>query len=132
MKLGQVLPAKSTLEYLMSSKARGLLESVISLRLARFWRVAGPELEVYDVERIRLIKELGERDGDQIVVKPENSAEFRRQTDAMLEEEIELAVKPFNIIDFEKAGLSGEDILALEAAGLLIVDWEAIDDPKDA
>ncbi len=132
MKLGQVLPAKSTLEYLMSSKARGLLESVTSLRLARFWRVAGPELEAYDVERIRLVKELGERDGDQIVVKPENGAEFRRQTDAMLDEEIELSIKPFNIIDFEKAGLSGEDILVLEAAGLLTVDWEAIDDPKDA
>lgn len=129
MKLKQYLPAKQTIEHL--SQARGLA-AVTSLRLARYWRAIKPELDAYEAERVRLVKELGERDGDQIVVKPENSAEFRRQTDAMLEEEIELSIKPFNIIDFEKAGLSGEDILVLEAAGLLTVDWEAIDDPKDA
>jgi hypothetical protein len=124
MKLGQALPAKSAIEFL--TQARGLA-AVTSIRLARYWRVIAPELDAYERERIRLVKELGEREGDQIVVKPENNAEFRRQTDAMLEEEIELAVKPFDMIDFQKAGLSGEDILALEAAGLLTVDWDTID-----
>ncbi len=129
MKLQKYLPAKAAIEYL--TQARGL-SAVTSLRLARYWRAIKPELDAYEAERVRLIKELGERDGDQIVVKPENGAEFRRQTDAMLDEEIELSIKPFNIIDFEKAGLSGEDILVLEAAGLLIVDWDAIDISEDA
>ena len=129
MKLGQVLPAKATIEFL--TQARGL-SAVTSLRLARYWRVIGPELDAYERERIRLVKTLGERVDDQIVVTQANTAEFRRQTDAMLEEEIELAVKPFDMIDFQKAGLSGEDILALEAAGLLTVDWDTIDTSEDA
>lgn len=129
MKLQKYLPAKAAIEYL--TQARGL-SAVTSLRLARYWRAIKPELDAYEAERVRLIKELGERDGDQIVVKPENSAEFRRQTEAMLEEDIELGGRPFDMIDFQKAGLSGEDILALEAAGLLIVDWEAIDMAEEA
>jgi hypothetical protein len=127
MKLGQVLPAKSSLEYLTSAKVRGLLAAVVSLRLARYWRVIGPELDAYEAERVRLVHELGERDGDEVRVRPENNAEFRQQIDAMLEEEIELVVKPFDMADFQKAGLCGEDILVLETAGLLNVDWDAID-----
>jgi hypothetical protein len=30
-------------------------------------------------------------------------------------------------LDFQKAGLSAEDIYVLETAGLLTVDWDAID-----
>lgn len=129
MKLGQFLPAKKTLEHL--AQARGLT-AVTSLRLARYWRAIGPELDAYERERVRLIHQLGERDGDQIVVKPENNAEFARQIQPMLDEEIEPAIKPFDMLDFQGVKLSVEDILALEAAGLLTVDWEAIDDPKDA
>jgi hypothetical protein len=124
MKLGQFLPAKKTLEHL--AQARGLA-AVTSLRLARYWRTIGPELDAYERERIRLVHELGERDGDEVRVKPENHAEFKRQTDAMLEEEIHLAIKPFDMLDFQKAGLSPEDIIILEAAGLLTVDWDIID-----
>lgn len=124
MKLGQVLPARETLKHLAQCRN---LAAVTSLRLARYWRVIGPELDAYEAERVRLVHELGERDGDEVRVRPENNAEFRQQIDAMLEEEIELAVKPFDMADFQKAGLCGEDILALETAGLLTVDWDAID-----
>jgi hypothetical protein len=124
MKLGQVLPAKETLKHLAQCRN---LAAVTSLRLARYWRVIGPELDAYEAERVRLVHELGERDGDEVRVRPENNAEFRQQIDAMLEEEIELAVKPFDMADFQKAGLSAEDIYVLETAGLLTVDWDAID-----
>ena len=124
MKLGQVLPARETLKHLAQCRN---LAAVTSLRLARYWRVIGPELDAYETERVRLVHELGERDGDEVRVKPENNAEFKRQIEAMLEEEIELTVKPFDMLDFQKAGLSAEDIFVLEAAGLLTVDWDAID-----
>jgi hypothetical protein len=124
MKLGQVLPAKETLKHLAQCRN---LAAVTSLRLARYWRVIGPELDAYEAERVRLVHELGERDGDEVRVRPENNAEFRQQIDAMLEEEIELVVKPFDMLDFQKAGLSAEDIYVLETAGLLTVDWDAID-----
>jgi hypothetical protein len=124
MKLGQVLPARETLKHLAQCRN---LAAVTSLRLARYWRVIGPELDAYETERVRLVHELGERDGDEVRVRPENNAEFRQQIDAMLDEEIELVVKPFDLLDFQKAGLSAEDIFALEAAGLLTVDWDAID-----
>ena len=123
MKLGQFLPAKKTLEHL--AQARGLA-AVTSLRLARYWRTIGPELDAYERERIRLVHELGERDGDEVRVRPENNAEFKRQIEAMLEEEIGLTAKPFDMLDFQKAGLSAEDIFVLEATGLLTVDWDAI------
>ncbi len=124
MKLGQVLPARETLKHLAQCRN---LAAVTSLRLARYWRVIGPELDAYEAERVRLVHELGDRDGDEVRVRPENNAEFRQQIDAMLEEQIELTVKPFDLLDFQKAGLSAEDIFALEAAGLLTVDWDAID-----
>ena len=127
MKLGQFLPAKKTLEHL--AQARGLT-AVTSLRLARYWRVIGPELDAYERERVRLVHELGERDGDEVRVRPENNDEFARQIKAMLDEEVELKVKPFDLLDFQKANLSVEDILALETAGLLTVDWDAIDADK--
>ncbi len=123
MKLGQVLPAKETLKHLAQCRN---LAAVTSLRLARYWRVIGPELDAYETERVRLVHELGERDGDEVRVKPENNAEFKRQIEAMLEEKIELTAKPFDMLDFQKAGLSAEDIFVLEAAGLLTVDWDAI------
>lgn len=127
MKLGQFLPAKKTLEHL--AQARGLT-AVTSLRLARYWRVIGPELDAYERERVRLVHELGERDGDEVRVRQENNDEFARQIKAMLDEEVELKVKPFDLLDFQKANLSVEDILALETAGLLTVDWDAIDADK--
>ncbi len=135
MKLRRALLAKSSLEYLTSAKVRGLLAAVVSLRLARYWRVIKPELDAYETERVRLVYELGELvhvvdeqgEREEIRVKPENEPEFKRQTTPMLDEEIELAVKPFDMIDFQKVGLCGEDILALETAGLLNVDWDAID-----
>lgn len=123
MKLGQVLPARETLKHLAQCRN---LAAVTSLRLARYWRVIGPELDAYEAERVRLVHELGERDGDEVRVRPEHNAEFRQQIDAMLDEEIELIVKPFDLLDFQKAGLSAEDIFVLEAAGLLTVDWDAI------
>jgi len=127
MKLGQFLPAKKTLEHL--AQARGLA-AVTSLRLARYWRVIGLELDAYERERVRLVHELGERDGDEVRVRPENNDEFARQIKAMLDEEVDLKVKPFDLLDFQKANLSVEDILALETAGLLTVDWDAIDADK--
>lgn len=131
MKLGQLVPAKPALEYLTSAKVRGLLTAVTSLRLARYWRVIGPEFNTYERERVRLVHALGERDGDEVRVKPENNAEFAQQVQAMLDEEIELAVKPFAMSDFQKAGLSPEDIISLEAAGLLTVDWDAIEEASN-
>lgn len=125
MKLGKVLPAKKAIEYL--TQARGLT-AVISLRLARYWRILGPELDAYERERIRLIKELGVRDGDEIRVKPENETEFQRQINAMLDEDVELTIKPFDLIDFQAANLSVADILALETAGLLTVNWDEVDE----
>jgi hypothetical protein len=122
MKLGQVLPARETLKHLAQCRN---LAAVTSLRLARYWRVIGPELDAYEAERVRLVYQMGDRDGDEVRVRPENNAEFWQQIEAMLEEEI-LAVKPFDMLDFQKAGLSAEDIFVLEAAGLLTVDWDAI------
>ena len=123
MKLKNYVAAKKSLLHLTQCRN---LAAVTSLRLARYWRVIGPELDAYETERVRLVHELGERDGDEVRVRPENNAEFKRQIEAMLEEEIELAVKPFDMLDFQKAGLSVEDIFVLEAAGLLTVDWDAI------
>lgn len=132
MKLGQYVPAKPTLEYLSSAKVRGLLTAVVSLRLARIWRVIGPEMDAYENERVRLVHHLGERDGDEVRVKPENNAEFSRQIQAMLDEEIGLNARPFDMADFQKAGLSPEDYLALEAAGLIVIDWDVLDPHDEA
>ncbi len=127
MKLGQCVPARPALEYLSSAKVRGLLTAVTSLRLARIWRVIGPELDAYERERVRLVHELGEREGDEVRVKPENNAEFVRQIQPMLDEEIALNVRPFDMADFQKAGLAPEDYLALETAGLVVIDWDTLD-----
>lgn len=132
MKLKNYVAAKKSLLHLTQCRN---LAAVTSLRLARYWRVIKPELDAYETERVRLVYELGELvhvvdelgEREEIRVKPENEPEFKRQTTPMLDEEIELAVKPFDMLDFQKAGLSAEDIFALETAGLLNVDWDAID-----
>lgn len=125
MKLKQFIPVRETLERLAHTKG---MPAAVTLRLARYWRTLGPELATYERERVRLVHELGFNDGQTITVLRENEATFNEQIEAMQAEEIELNIKPFDMIDFQNAGLSVVEILALEDAGLLTVDWQNIEE----
>ena len=125
MKLKQFVPVKGVLERLVN--VRGL-PAAVSLRLARYWRTLGPELEAYEQERVRLVYELGEKDekGNTIVM-PDNMPALNEQIAAMQAQEIELKIKPFDTIDFQNAELTVAEILGLEGAGLLTVDWDNLE-----
>ena len=120
MNLKQFIPAKNALERLVTVRE---MPAAVSLRLARYWRTLGPELAAYEQERVNLVYALGEKDarGDTRVT-PANEAAFNEQIEAMQAQEIELKMKPFDMIDFQNAELTAAEILALDGAGLLTVD----------
>ena len=131
MNLKQLLEAQNAINLLIN--ARGL-PSVTQLRLARFWRTVKPELEAYEAERLRLAADLGELNEartEYLFPDPEKRAAFNEQVAAMQNEEIALTIRPFDVTDFKNAGLSVLDILALEATGLLVMDWDALDEGAD-
>lgn len=123
--LGQFVPVHQTIERL--TEVRGL-PAAVSLRLARYWRTLRPELDTYERERVRLIYELGTQHGEEVRVNPENEASFNEQIAAMQGQELDLKIKPFDMIDLQRAELTVAEILALEQAGLLTVNWGELDD----
>ena len=125
MQLKQFVSVKGVLERLVN--VRGL-PAAVSLRLARYWRTLGPELETYERERVRLVHELGAKDAQgNVRVTPDNESAFNAQIEAMQADEVELKIKPFDMIDFQNAELTVAEILGLEGAGLLTVDWDNLE-----
>lgn len=88
IKMKRIVAGRQMLGYLMGTP----LPASLSLRLSRLARAADAELEAFDIERIRLAKDLGEtKDGQQFTFSvPEKREEFERQMEAMGEEEVQL------------------------------------------
>ncbi|MCB1716090.1 MAG: hypothetical protein KDK05_13275 [Candidatus Competibacteraceae bacterium] len=126
MTIRQLIEAQGAIQMLRQS--RNVLAAQISLRLARFWRHVQPEYEAYQVEEIRLFREKGIEEGGRYVLPLEPAArkEFLAELEAMQAEEIELRIKPFDYDDIKPAGPSADDILALAACGLLLIDWDTL------
>lgn len=123
--LKQFVPVKEILERLVNLRG---LTAAVSLRLARYWRTLGPELTAYEQERVKLVYALGQQDAQgNTRVTAANESAFNEQIEAMQDQEIELKIKPFDMNDFQNAELTVAEILALEEAGLLTVDWDSLD-----
>lgn len=127
MNLKQLIEAQGAIQALLNQRG---LPAVTSLRLARFWRQAKPELDAYESQRLKLADSLGalSEDGRQYHFTAPNADAFNKQVEAMQAEELNLDVRPFDMVDFKHAGLSVNDIFALEAIGLLVVDWDELEE----
>lgn len=115
----------------MLRQSRKELTATVSLRLARFWRQTQSEYNAYRAEEAILFREKGDFDEahDQYVLPRDPAAReaFVAELKELQSDEIELKVRPFDFDDIKAAGPSADDILALEAIGLLVVDWDELE-----
>lgn len=133
IKLINLIEAQAAITVLRQSRDK--LNHYVSLRLARFWRQIEPELNDYRAAEILLFQEKGElsKDGKQYL-PPQNQIDrqkFFEALAALQAEEVELMIRPFSFEELAPAGISADDILALDQCGVLSVDWENIEKDDD-
>ncbi len=119
LKLSQLVNSSQAFSRLMSQPMR----AVKSFALSKVARQIEPDLKAYDEQRIKLLKEYGklrDESGQQYEFDtPRQAQEFVAELNALLEQDVELDVKPILLADLDKIEISAVDILTL---GWLIVD----------
>jgi hypothetical protein len=97
--MSKLVNARQALILLMNTS----LAAALSLRLARHGRAAGAELEEFDRQRDKLVKEFGEtKDGQNYTFPDEKKREeYQRQMDALGEEEVELPGITLTVADLD-------------------------------
>ena len=85
-----------------------------SYNIAKLIRAVDAELAVYNSERMKLFKKYGEliEDGKKYRVLPENEELFYKELNELLEQEVELAVKPVCLMS--DLFISAQELLAIE------------------
>ena len=121
MKLRDFVIAQDALRRILALE----LPVVISYKLARAARPVEAELRAYERERTKLVRRLGEDTGrGQIMVTPENNAEFNEQIETLLDEEVELENKPMDPAIFDEAD-------AKVRAGDLVLAWFLFEEKEE-
>ena len=92
IKLGDIVKAQNSYEELMRTK----MPPKAAYWLMKAGRVIDREIETFMKTRDRLIKEIGTHDEekDTYTVPPEKQAEFTEQMDELLEQELDVNIKP--------------------------------------
>lgn len=87
-------------------------------RLSRIAAKLRPELQVFEEQRMKLYRELGEEDKDRpgtLVVKdPVKLAQLREGLDQLRAEKIEIDLEPLSLDMLGEASLEAADLMALE------------------
>ncbi len=126
VKLSQIINSQEGLKALLSIK----LPVKISYALGKLVNKMQPDLKVFDEQKMKLIKELGDPAPDSPIingeaqnwqVKPENLAKFGEELGKLLEIEIELN---FNDSDpFQKIKIADLGEINIEPLQLMNLDW---------
>ena len=115
VKLIQILSARDTLSRL----GERTLPVKQSYRLAKLIKAINNEMSVYEGERIKLCEKYGTLSEDKTKYDIYDMEGFNRDSEELLNQEIELEAKPIDISDLE---LSAQDIINIEPFIEVITD----------
>ena len=107
IKLIQILSARDTLSRL----GERTLPVKQSYRLAKLIKAINNEMSVYEGERIKLCEEYGTLSEDKTKYDIHDMEGFSRDSEELLNQEIELEAKPIDISGLE---LTAQDIIKIE------------------
>lgn len=107
VKLLQILTARDTLSRL----AERTLPVKQSYRLAKLIKAINGEISVYEGERIKLCEKYGTINKDEKKYDIHDMEGFTRDSEELLNQEVELEAKPIDISGLE---LSAQDIIKIE------------------
>jgi len=120
IKLSQIVNSQEALQKLLQLP----LPVKIAYKLSKLINKLDPELRIYEEQRIKLVKELGEqtdKEKDMWSVKKENIVKFREELLKLTEIEVNLSFGP----DKESEKIKIEDLgdIKVEAQDLIHLDW---------
>ncbi|MGN0548944.1 MAG: hypothetical protein ACI4IM_05050 [Acutalibacteraceae bacterium] len=115
VKLIQILTARDTLSRL----GEQTLPVKQSYRLAKLIKAINGEMSVYEGERIKLCEKYGTVNKDEKKYDIHDMESFTRDTEELLNQEIELEAKPVDISGLE---LSAQDIIKIEPFIIEVVE----------
>lgn len=85
----------------------------VAYALGKMIRAVAAETPHYHTERDKLVRELGNPMGDQVMVMPEHMGEFVRRVTELGELPVELAIEPFSLTTLGDIEMSGGDMCVL-------------------
>lgn len=109
MNLGELVMAQEALQRLI------LLEwpAAVSYKVARAARPALAELRSYEEQRIKLVQQFGETEGQQTIVKPDKVSEFTAEMSALLQVDVDLEIRTISpdLLDNDEIKIKPADLL---------------------
>jgi hypothetical protein len=109
MKLGELVVAQEVLRKLLALE----LPAAASYKIARAVRPIQAELQGYEEQRTKLVRQFGEAEGQQIIVKPDKMVEFNAEMNALLQVDVDLEIKTLNPDLLGDVGIRAADFMAL-------------------
>jgi len=108
MKLGELVVAWEPLQRLLASD----LPAAVSYKVARAARPVLAELRSYEEQRVKLVQQFGESDGQQTIVKPDKRPDFNTEMNELLQVDVDLKIRTMNpdLLDID---IKGADMVAL-------------------
>lgn len=100
MKLGELVVAREPLQRLLASD----LPAAVSYKVARAARPVLAELRSYEEQRVKLVQQFGESDGQQTIVKPDKRPDFNTEMNELLQVDVDLKIRKMNpdLLDNDK------------------------------
>jgi len=111
VKIQDILAAAPTIQ-----KLNGIsLPAKVSYNIARNLKKIQHELEPFEKARVELVRKYGNDDGEgKLVVKEESMEEFYKEMGGLLEEEIEVDIRPISIDGLNKIELSPGELQLID------------------
>lgn len=120
MKLVEIINSEASLKKLLSTD----LPVKVAFKIAKLVNKINPDLKIYEEQRFKIIKELGEqtdKEKDIWSVKPENFEKFKEELTKLSEIEVDLSFAPGKPL--EKIKIEDLGDIKLEPNDLVPLEW---------
>lgn len=107
MKLGELVMAREALQGLLALE----LPAAVSYKVARAAQPVLAELRSYEEQRVKLVQQFGETDGQQTVVKPDKVAEFNAEMNELLRVDVDLEIRTLDPDLLDNVKIKPADLL---------------------
>jgi len=109
--LGSIKAAEAPLKKILNAE----LPVAMAFKLSKLVKVFDAELIHYELQRVKLVEKLGEKDGDgNTTVKPENIEAFMAEMEKLHAIECELPGDPIAVADLAEVRMSAVDLSLLD------------------
>lgn len=109
MKLRELVVAQEALNQLLALE----LPAAAAFKIARAAQPIFAELQSYEQQRVRLVRQLGEAEGQQTIVRSDKVPEFNSEMDALLQVDVDLEIKKLSPDLLGDVDISAADLMAL-------------------